>query len=173
VTAAPRDPAPSPKLRPWHLDRAAVVYVRQSTPQRVTDHRESTARHYALAERAVALGWPPSQVQVIDDDPGKSGQSIEGRPGFQRLIAEVALGRVGMILGLEMSRLARSCKDWHQLLELCARFLVLLADADGVYDPAEYADRLVPGLTGMMNEAELQILKQRMDPRGLLLMDGG
>lgn len=152
----------SPKLRPWHLDRTAVVYVRQSTPQQVLDHQESTARQYALADRAVALGWPGSQVLVIDDDLGKSGQSVEGRPGFQRLLAEVALDRVGLILGLEMSRLARSCKDWHHLLELCGRFRVLLADADGVYDPTEYADRLVLGLTGMMSEAELHILKQRM-----------
>lgn len=156
------DPTPSPKLRPWHLDRAAIVYVRQSTPQQVLDHQESTARQYALADRAVALDWPRSQVQVIDDDLGKSGQSIEGRPGFQRLLAEVALDRVGLILGLEMSRLARSCKDWHHLLELCARFRVLLADADGVYDPTEYADRLMLGLTGMMSEAELHILNQRM-----------
>ena len=161
MTTARPDP-PSPKLRPWHLDRAAVVYVRQSTPQQVLDHQESTARQYALADRAVTLGWPRSQVQVIDDDLGKSGQSVEGRPGFQRLLAEVALDRVGLILGLEMSRLARSCKDWHHLLELCARFRVLLADADGVYDPTEYADRLVLGLTGMMSEAELHILKQRM-----------
>jgi len=161
MTTARLEP-PSPKLRPWHLDRTAVVYVRQSTPQQVLDHQESTARQYALADRAVALGWPRSQVQVIDDDLGKSGQSVEGRPGFQRLLAEVALDRVGLILGLEMSRLARSCKDWHHLLELCGRFRVLLADADGVYDPTEYADRLMLGLTGMMSEAELHILKQRM-----------
>src|SRR5262249_8283607 len=148
---------PSPKLRPWHLDRSAIVYVRQSTPQQVTGHQESNARQYALAERASALGWPRSQVQVIDDDLGKSGQSIEGGPGFQALPAEVARDRVGLILGREMSRLARSCKDWHRLLELCARFRVLLADADGVYDPTEYADRLVLGLTGMMSEAELHI----------------
>src|SRR3954471_22964210 len=152
----------APKLRPWHLDRTAVVYVRQSTPQQVLDHQESTARQYALADRAAALGWPRSQVLVIDEDLGKSGQSVEGRPGFQRLLAEVALDRVGLILGLEMSRLARSCKDWHHLLELCGRFRVLLADADGVYDPTEHADRLVLGLTGMMSEAELHILKQRM-----------
>ncbi|MBV8383703.1 MAG: recombinase family protein [Planctomycetaceae bacterium] len=163
MTTARLEPPPSPKLRPWHLDRAAVVSIRQSTPQQVLDHQESTARQYALADRAIALGWPRSQVQVIDDDLGKSGQSIEGRPGFQRLLAEVALDRVGLILGLEMSRLARSRKDWHHLLELCARFRVLLADADGVYDPTEYADRLVLGLTGMMSEAELHILKQRMD----------
>jgi len=163
MTTARIDPPPSPKLRPWHLDRAAIVYIRQSTPQQVLEHQESTARQYALGDRAIALGWPPSQVQVIDDDLGESGQSIEGRPGFQRLLAEVALDRVGLILGLEMSRLARSCKDWHHLLELCARFRVLLADADGVYDPTEYADRLVLGLTGMMSEAELHILRQRMD----------
>src|SRR5437764_12369737 len=156
------DPNRSPKVKAWHLGRTAVVYVRQSTPQQVTDHRESTARQYALADRAILLGWPRSQVQVIDDDLGKGGQSIEGRPGFQRLLAEVALDRVGLILGLEMSRLARSCKDWHHLLELCARFRVLLADADGVFDPTEHSDRLILGLHGMMNEAELHVLKQRM-----------
>jgi DNA invertase Pin-like site-specific DNA recombinase len=154
--------AASPKIRPWHLDRDAAVYVRQSTPQQVAEHRESTARQYALADRATALGWPTARTRVIDDDLGKSGRTVEGRPGFQRLLAEVALDRVGIILGLEMSRLARSCRDWHQLLELCARFRVLLADADGVYDPTEYADRLVLGLTGMMNEAELHVLKGRM-----------
>src|SRR6186713_3096606 len=99
------EPLRSPKLRPWHLDRVAVVYVRQSTPQQVLDHRESTARQYALADRAVALGWARDRVTTIDDDLGKSGQSIEGRPGFRRLLAEVALDRVGLILGLEMSRL--------------------------------------------------------------------
>src|SRR5436305_9719510 len=156
------DPLRSPKLRPWHLDRSAFVYVRQSTPQQVSDHQESTARQYVLVDRAVALGWAADRVTTIDDDLGKSGQSIEGRPGFQRLLAEVALDRVGLILGLEMSRLARSCKDWHQLLELCARYRVLLADSDMVYDPTEYSDRLLLGLTGMMNEAELHILKQRM-----------
>lgn len=162
MTTPVREPFVSPKVKAWHASRAAIVYVRQSTPQQVAEHRESTARQYALVDRAVALGWPRSQVQVIDDDLGKSGQSVEGRPGFQRLLAEVALDHVGLILGLEMSRLARSCKDWHQLLELCARFRVLLADADGVYDPTEHADRLLLGLTGMMNEAELHVLKSRM-----------
>jgi DNA invertase Pin-like site-specific DNA recombinase len=160
------DPVPqdrSPKLQNWHLTRIAIVYVRQSTPQQVLDHRESTARQYALADRAVELGWPRNQVVVIDDDLGKSGQSAEGRPGFQRLLAELALDRVGLILGLEMSRLARSCKDWHQLLELCARFRTLLADADGLYDPTDYHDRLLLGLTGIMSEAELHILKDRMN----------
>jgi DNA invertase Pin-like site-specific DNA recombinase len=152
----------SPKLKAWHLDRSAVVYVRQSTPQQVIDHQESTARQYALADRAVELGWPRERVVVIDDDLGKSGQSAEGRPGFQRLLAEVALDHVGLILGLETSRLARSCRDWHQLLELCARFRTLLADADGLYDPTDHNDRLLLGLHGMMSEAELHILKERM-----------
>ncbi|OWK38442.1 recombinase family protein [Fimbriiglobus ruber] len=111
MTATPRDLSPSPKVRPWHLDRGAIVYVRQSTPQQVADHQESTARQYALTDRASALGWTRERVTVIDDDLGKSGQSIEGRPGFQRLLAEVALDRIGLILGLEMSRRARSCKD--------------------------------------------------------------
>src|SRR5207247_6201920 len=124
------------------------------TPQQVTEHQESAARPYALAERAVTLGWPRERVSVIDDDLGKSGQSAAGRLGFQRLLAEVALDHVGLILGLEMSRLARSNKDWHQLLELCAIFGTLLADADGLYDPTDYNDRLLLGLRGMMNEAE-------------------
>jgi DNA invertase Pin-like site-specific DNA recombinase len=152
----------SPKLKPWHLDRWAIVYIRQSTPQQVTDHRESTARQYALVDRALALGWSRERILVIDEDLGISGQSAEGRPGFQRLLAEVALDHVGLILGLEMSRLARSCKDWHQLLELCARFRTLLADADGLYDPTDYNDRLLLGLKGTMSEAELHILKERL-----------
>ncbi len=162
MNATPRSLSPSPKVQPWHLDREAIVYVRQSTPQQVLDHKESTARQYALADRAVALGWTLDRVTTIDADLGRSGQSIEGRPGFQRLLAEVALNRVGLILGLEMSRLARSCKDWHQLLELCGRFRVLLADADGVYDPTDHSDRLLLGLRGMMSEAELHVLKSRM-----------
>jgi DNA invertase Pin-like site-specific DNA recombinase len=156
------EPLRSPKLKSWHFDRTAIVYVRQSSPQQVIDHQESTARQYALVDRAVALGWPRAQVVVIDDDLGKSGQSAEGRPGFQRLLAEVALDHIGIVFGLEMSRLARSCKDWHQLLELCGRFHTLLADADAVYDATEYNDRLLLGLTGIMSEAELHIIKERM-----------
>jgi len=156
------EPLRSPELRPWHLDRTAVVYVRQSTPQPVRDHKESTARQYAPVDRAVALGWTRDRVTTIDDDPGKSGQSIEGRPGFQRLLAEAALDRVGRILGLEMRRPARCCKDWHQLLESCGRYRVPLADAEGVYDPTDHSDRLLLGLRGVMNEAELHVLKQRM-----------
>ena len=110
----------SEKITDGHLQRLAIVYVRQSTQQQVLEHRESTARQYALADRAVALGWPRAAVQVIDEDQGHSGSSAEGRNGFQRLLTEVSSDRVGLILGLEMSRLARSCKDWHALLELCA-----------------------------------------------------
>jgi DNA invertase Pin-like site-specific DNA recombinase len=141
----------SPKVRPFHLDRRAVVYVRQSTPQQVAEHTESTARQYALADRAVALGWSPSRVEVIDEDQGRSGATIEGRPGFQRLLAEISLDHVGLVLGLEMSRLARSCKDWHQLVELCGLFRTLLADADGVYDPTDPSDRLLLGLRSSMS----------------------
>lgn len=155
-------PLRSPKLRAWHLDRSAFVYVRQSTPQQVSDHQESTARQYALAGRAADLGWATDRVTIIDDDLGKSGQTIEGRPGFQRLLAEVALDHVGLILGLQMSRLARSNRDWHQLLELCARFRVLLADAEAIFDPADHKDRLLLDLHGMMSEAELHVLKERM-----------
>jgi len=152
----------SHKLKVWHLERLAVVYIRQSTIQQVNDHHESTARQYALVDRAVALGWPRERILIIDEDLGISGQSAEGRPGFQRLLAEVALDHVGLILGLEMSRLARSCKDWHQLLELCARFRTLLSDADGLYDPTDYNDRLLLGLKGAMSEAEIHILRERM-----------
>src|SRR5512135_2390304 len=157
----------SPKLQPWHLDRLAVVYVRQSSPQQVAENRESTDRQYALAHRAVELGWPPDRVLVIDDDQGKSGTTAEGRLGFQRLLAEVGLDHVGLILGIEMSRLARSCKDWHQLIELCAIFRTLLTDPDGLYDPTDHNDRLLLGLTGIMSEAELHVLRGRMR-QGLL-----
>lgn len=150
------------KLHDYHLRRLAVVYVRQSHPQQVVEHVESTARQYALVERASTWGWPRERVLVIDEDQGQSGQSMVTRLGFQRLLAEVSLDHVGLILALERSRLARSNKDWHQLLELCAIFRTLLADADGLYDPTDYNDRLLLGLRGMMNEAELYILKGRM-----------
>jgi DNA invertase Pin-like site-specific DNA recombinase len=139
-------PLPSAKVCPRHLDRLAVVYVRQSSARQVVENRESTELQYRLGDRAVALGWAPGQVRVIDDDLGQSGQSVAGRPGFQRLLAEVGLDHVGLVLGIDMSRLARSCRDWHQLLELCAVFGTLLGDADGVYDPRDYNDRLLLGL---------------------------
>jgi DNA invertase Pin-like site-specific DNA recombinase len=151
-----------PKLQEHHRWRQAIVYVRQSHPQQVVDHVESTARQYALVDRAIAMGWARERVVVIDEDQGHSGQSIATRLGFQRLLAEVSLDHVGLILSLEMSRLARSNKDWHQLLELCAIFRTLLADADGLYDPTDYNDRLLLGLRGMMSEAELHLMKGRL-----------
>ena len=164
---APAGLSRSPKIQPWHLDRLAIVYVRQSTAQQVAENRESTDRQYALVNRAIELGWSPDRILVIDEDQGKSGATAEDRLGFQRLLAEVGLDHVGLILGLEMSRLARSCKDWHQLIELCAIFRVLLADQDGLYDPTDHNDRLLLGLTGIMSEAELHLLRGRMR-QGLL-----
>ena len=155
-------PNRSPKIQPSHLERLAVVYVRQSTAQQVLEHVESTARQYGLTDRAENLGWRADSIVVIDDDQGQSGQSLEGRLGFQRLLAEVSLDHVGIVLALEMSRLARSCKDWHQLLELCGVFGTLLADADGIYDPRDPNDRLLLGLRGMMSEAELHTIKSRL-----------
>jgi DNA invertase Pin-like site-specific DNA recombinase len=152
----------SQKILPQHLERLAVVYVRQSTLQQVLNHQESTRLQYGLVERAAAWGWHRDRVLVIDDDLGKSGASSIGRAGFGRLVAEVGMGHVGLILGIEMSRLARSCKDWHQLLEICALFGTLIADLDGVYDSSQYNDRLLLGLKGTMSEAELHLLKQRM-----------
>jgi DNA invertase Pin-like site-specific DNA recombinase len=158
----PLDDLRTEKLHSWHRERLAVVYVRQSTPQQVLDHQESTRLQYGLTSRAQALGWATNRILVIDDDLGKSGASAQGRVGFQRLVSEVSLDHVGIIFGVEMSRLARSNKDWHQLLELCALFHTLIADLDGIYDPAIYNDRLLLGLKGTMSEAELHILKQRM-----------
>ncbi len=134
------------KIKPGHRDRLAVVYVRQSSPQQVLDHRESRELQYKLARRAVELGWGKERVFVIDQDQAHTATSAEDRLGFQQLLAEVSLNHVGMILGIEMSRLARSNKDWHQLLELCAMFDTLLYDADGCYDPSNYNDRLLLGL---------------------------
>jgi DNA invertase Pin-like site-specific DNA recombinase len=152
----------SGKIGPSHLERLAVVYVRQSTAQQVLDHQESTRLQYGLLARARQMGWPEERVLIIDDDLGISGASSEGRAGFRRLVSEVSLNHVGLILGVEMSRLARSSKDWHQLLEICAIFGTLISDLDGVYDPSQYNDRLLLGLKGTMSEAELHILKQRM-----------
>jgi len=152
----------SEKITGRHLDRLAVVYVRQSTAQQVLDHQESTRLQYGLVSRAQDLGWARERILVIDDDLGQSGASAAGRVGFQRLVSEVSLDHVGLVLGIEMSRLARSSTDWHQLLEICALFGTLIADLDGVYDPGQYNDRLLLGLKGTMSEAELHILKQRM-----------
>lgn len=153
----------SVKVAPHHLDRLAVVYVRQSTLQQVEQHQESTQVQYGLADRACRRGWPRPKVVVIIEDLGLSGASAVGRAGFQRLVAEVGLGHVGLVLGFEVSRLARSCRDWYQLLEICALAGTLIADSDGLYDLALYNDRLLLGLKGTMSEAERHIMRARLD----------
>jgi DNA invertase Pin-like site-specific DNA recombinase len=150
------------KVRATHLKRDAYLYVRQSTVRQVFENTESTKRQYALRERAVALGWPIEQVHVIDTDLGLSGACAADREGFKRLITEVSLGRVGIVLGLEVSRLARNSKDWHHLLELCAFADALILDEDGLYDPNDFNDRLLLGLKGTMSEAELHFLRARL-----------
>jgi DNA invertase Pin-like site-specific DNA recombinase len=137
---------PTQQIMPRQLQRLACLYTRQSTVQQVVTNIESTARQYALRERALALGWPAERIVVIDQDLGQSGASAADRAGFQRLVAEVGLGRVGLVLGLEVSRLARSSSDWHHLLEICALTGTLILDEDGLYDPATFNDRLLLGL---------------------------
>ena len=127
--------------------KKTLIYLRQSSMAQVREHTESTRSQYALAGKAAALGWAPSRVVVIDEDLGHSASGIDARPGFARLVTEVTMGRVGIVLGIEMSRLARTGRDWHQLLELCSLSGVLLADPDGVYDPGCYNDRLLLGLS--------------------------
>ena len=150
------------KIGDPHLNRAAYVYLRQSTPAQVEHNRESTHRQYALAARATALGWSRQQVVIIDEDLGVSGSGIDERTGFARLTAEVALGHVGIVLGLEVSRLARNNADWYRLLDLCGLTDTLIADADGIYHPAMFNDRLLLGLKGTMSEAELHVLRARL-----------
>lgn len=145
-----------------HRAKLAYVYVRQSSPGQVRQHQESTQLQYRLVERAVLLGWPRERVHVIDDDLGKSGTSSDQRLGFQRLIAEVGLGKAGLVLSLDASRLARNNRDWHQLLELCSLFAVLIADGERLYDPSVYHDRLLLGLSGIMSEAELHQIRLRL-----------
>ena len=154
------------KVKAGHLDRNAFLYVRQSTLRQVTENQESTRRQYGLRERATALGWPSEQIVIVDCDLGVSGASAD-REGFQRLVAEVGMRHVGIVLGLEVSRLARNSTDWHRLLELCALTDTLILDEDGLYDPTEYNDRLLLGLKGTLSEAELHMLRARL--RGGLL----
>jgi DNA invertase Pin-like site-specific DNA recombinase len=154
---------PSSKIRDHHRDRLAVVYIRQSSPHQVLENRESRERQYALATLAEQFGWPADRVLVIDEDQGQSGKFSENRGGFQRLLAEVALDHVGLVLGLELSRLARSCKDWHHLVELCAVFDTLLYDQDGVYNANDSNDRLLLGMKGAMSEYELITLRNRLE----------
>jgi DNA invertase Pin-like site-specific DNA recombinase len=150
------------KITASHRARDAYVYVRQSTLLQVKVHTESLARQYDLRQRAAGLGWPAHQVVVIDEDLGRSAASAAGRSGFSELVADVGLGKTGIILVLEVSRLARSNADWYQLLDLCALTDTLIADADGIYHPGSYNDRLILGLKGTMSEAELHLIRSRL-----------
>ena len=154
-------------IQSGHLSRLAIVYVRQSTPMQVEHHPESRLRQYQLTDRARTLGWPVQRCQVIDDDLGISGAQSSNRPGYQRLISMVALREVGIVFGLEVSRLARNCLDWYQLLELAAAFNVLIGDEDGLYDPSDFNDRLLLGLKGTFSEIERYQITARMQ-RGRL-----
>jgi DNA invertase Pin-like site-specific DNA recombinase len=150
------------KITSDHLRRTACLYVRQSSMKQVIENQESTNRQYALKNRALALGWSIDKIIVIDDDLGLSGTSMQGRKGFQHLVAEVGLGHVGLVMGLEVSRLARNNTDWNRLLEICALTNTLLLDEDGLYNPGFFNDRLLLGLKGTMSEAELHLLRARL-----------
>src|SRR5436190_8295931 len=150
------------KVAATHLQRNAYLYVRQSTVRQVVENTASTQRQYALRQRAIALGWPADRIIVIDSDLGQSAASAVDRAGFQRLVADVGMGRAGIVLGLEVSRLARNSTDWHRLLEICALTDTLILDEDGLYDPAHFNDRLLLGLKGTMSEAELHVLRARL-----------
>ncbi len=150
------------KVRPEHLKRNAYLYIRQSTIHQVFHNTESTRRQYDLRRRATALGWADDSVIVIDSDLGKSGASAADREGFQRLVADVGMGKAGIVLGLEVSRLARNSSDWHRLLEICALTDTLILDEDGLYDPSHFNDRLLLGMKGTMSEAELHMLRARL-----------
>jgi DNA invertase Pin-like site-specific DNA recombinase len=150
------------KIQNTHCERTAFVYVRQSTPLQVIEHRESTERQYHLRDRAIELGWPPSRVEVIDEDQGRSGSSATHRTGFQRLASEVGLGKVGIVFMLEASRLARNNSDWHRLIEICGVSGTLIADESAVYNPREPNDRLLLGVKGTLSEAELFTLRTRL-----------
>src|SRR5271167_4776282 len=153
---------PDERLTPARRAKLAYIYVRQSSVTQVKHHQESTELQYRLVDRAVDLGWPRERVQVIEEELGKWGAGHADRQGFQTLIAEVGLGKAGLVLSLDASRLARNNRDWHQLLELCSLFGVLIADGERLYDPAAYHDRLLLGLSGIMSEAELHQIKIRL-----------
>jgi DNA invertase Pin-like site-specific DNA recombinase len=175
MSTPPRRPPPPPtaeKITPLHRERRAYVYVRQSSPEQVRHHRESQANQYALVARAQALGWIPERIHVIDVDLGESGQDPDRR-GFRELVAEVSLGRVGLVLAYEASRLARSNAAWYELLDLATLVGTLIADAEGVYDPRQYNDRLLLGLRGMLSEAELHLLRLRLDAGRLRQVERG
>ena len=151
------------KITANHLSRQAIVYLRQSSPSQVEHNRKSTQRQYALATRARELGWSEDRITVIDEDLGLSGSGVVARSGFARLTAEVALAHVGLVLGLEVSRLARNNADWHRLIDLAGLTDTLIGDADGIYHPALFNDRLLLGLKGTMSEAELHVLRARLN----------
>ena len=150
------------KVQPHHLERSAYLYIRQSSMRQVIENVESTKRQYALRGRATALGWRDEQIVVVDNDQGESGASAAWREGFQRLVSDVGMGRAGIVMGLEVSRLARNNADWQRLLEICALADTLILDEDGVYDPTSFNDRLLLGLKGTMSEAELHVIKARL-----------
>ena len=150
------------KVKSQHLQRDAYLYIRQSSMRQVLENTESTKRQYELRERALALGWQSEQIRIIDCDQGRSGATDAGRDGFQQLVAEVSLGNAGIVMGLEVSRLARNNADWHRLLQLCAFTDSLILDQDGLYDPGSFNDRLLLGLKGAMSEAELHVLRTRL-----------
>jgi len=150
------------KVTAEHLKKTAYLYIRQSTLRQVFENTESTQRQYALRQRATVLGWPADRIEIIDCDQGQSGASTAEREGFQKLVVEVGLGKAGIVMGLEVSRLARNCADWHRLLEICALSGTLILDEDGLYDPGHFNDRLLLGLKGTMSEAELHVLKVRL-----------
>src|SRR5215813_146638 len=150
------------KVQPRHLERGAYLYIRQSSLRQVLENVESTKRQYALRSRALALGWREEQIIVIDNDQGESGASAAWRAGFQQLVTEVGMGHAGIVMGLEVLRLARNNADWHRLLEICALADTLILDEDGVYDPTSFNDRLLLGLKGTMSEAELHVLSARL-----------
>ena len=156
------NPQVQQKMTAQHLQRKAFLYVRQSTMRQVIENTESTARQYALRQRAIALGWQAEQVVVIDTDQGQSGASATDREGFKTLVSEVGMGHAGIVMGLEVSRLARNSSDWHRLLEICALSDTLILDEDGLYDPSHFNDRLLLGLKGTMSEAELHVLRARL-----------
>ena len=150
------------KIQARHRTRDAYLYIRQSSLRQVLENTESTARQYALKQRAIALGWRHEQVIVVDTDQGQSGASAVDRAGFQMLVTAVGMERAGIVMGLEVSRLARNSTDWHRLLEICALTDTLILDEDGIYDPGHYNDRLLLGLKGTMSEAELHLLRARL-----------
>ena len=151
------------KIQSTHLERQGVVYLRQSDPKQVRENRESAVNQRALKERLLELGWKASQVSILDGDQGTSARQMAGRETFQKLAADAGLGRIGIIMGYEVSRLARNCADWHRLLELCAVTDTLIGDVDGVYNPRDFNDRLLLGLKGTMSEAELHSLRLRLN----------